>query len=476
MKHWQHYWKFSLLFIAFVLGGCSAYHERIADYRTAYANGRTSAAVHEIESLYEKDGALDTDYDAIVLSLEASQAMRFAGIAENDAKLIAESQNHLARVDRLYNHYKAKGGASIYDYTASTLTLADAFPYLGTRGEAIMTSLYQMLTSMQLGDMENARLYAARLYARQKENVAANAQNITEEREKVVKSSSSDVDMSKYASQMDTMTQTMREILPDTRGYDLYVNPFAEYLIAFFHYYCGQGREDLDVAQQCIRRSLGMNPNSAFLKDEVKRFSSTTARQVEPTVYLIHEAGLGPSIEDRKIMIPVIAGGTATVFSMAYPVLKADENCHTNASLVTQAGVSVTEEICSMDAVLAKEFDNSYVARMTHAITICAVKSAIVLGSQIASRKNDMAQASTMIGGNIYLLATNIADTRTCNSFPKSFGVARTAIPKNRKVQVQLDGRPQKELQLPTDGDVWVIYMRSFHRHAKPVITYFKVR
>lgn len=476
MKIICHLEKFFLVIVALALGGCSAYHERIASYRSSYASGHTMAALEKIESLYESDGSTDTSYDAMVLSLEASQATRFAGIDSNDESYIRESQKHLQRVERLYNDYKAKGGASLFDYTASSLTVADAFPYLGTYGEAIMTAVYQMFTSMQLGEIDEARLYASRLYQRQQESVAANAGRITEARENLSSTSNANVNTAQYSSEMSEMRQKMLKSLPDTRGYELYVNPFAEYLIAFFHYYYGRGAEDYDIAQQCIRRVAGMNAQSDFLVQEVERFSTTSVATVEPTVYLVHEAGLAPSIEDESLVIPVVAGNTATLVSLAYPVLKADNDYCKNASLVTTNGTVFAEEICSVDAVFAKEFDDSYAARLTHAITVCLLKTAIVAGGQVATRDNAAALVGTMLFGNIYLVATNVADTRTCNSFPKSISMARTTMPKNRKVKVQLDGRSQKEVQLPVDGNVWIIYVRSFHRNAKPVITYFKVR
>lgn len=471
-------WIFFCLGLVFIFafGGCKSYCDRIASYRSSYVMGDTKAALHKIESLYEEDANDEKSYDALVLSLEASQATRLEALKRNDDQLLKKSQQYLARVDQLYNKYQAAGGASIFDYTVSTLTVADAFPYLGTHAELIMTSLYQMLTAMHLENPEEARLFAQRMYLRQQESVASNAENISDAREDMAQQQEQKVDISNYSAQMATMTATMRETLPDTRGYELYVNPFAEYLIAFFHYYYGSGMEDFTTANQCIRRVLGMNRTSTFLQQEEKRFSSTASRDVEPTVYLMHESGIAPSLEERKMMLPIVLNNSITLLSLAYPVLREDENSCSNASLVTRHGTVFAEEICNMDAVLAKEFDHSYASRLTHAITICLLKGSAVALTQEFSKQNSNLQLGALILGNIYLIATNVADTRVCNSFPKAFSMARTTMPTDRKIKIQLDGRTEKEIQLPIDGDVWVVYVRSFHRNTQPVITYFKVR
>lgn len=470
--------------LGLLLTGCMTYSDHIAAYRNAYTSGDTARALEEIESLYESDGADDSDYNAMLLSLEASQASRLEGIRTGQRELIEKSQAHLARVDRLYNEYQRQGGASIFDYTASTLTVPDAFPYLGSHGEAIMASLYQMLTAMQLGDVEQARMFATRLYQRQKESVAEHSEDIAETRENLSTSNeeenSSEVDVSKYATQMDEMTTKMRESLPDTRGYDLYVNPFAEYLIAFYHYHCGRGMSDLDIAQQCIRRVLGMNQTSKFLKQELACFTKIDPKRLKPTVYLIHESGLAPFLVQESFMLPLMTSNTLTLIPFAYPILTADKDYSSMAALETNKGQVIAEEICNVEAIFAKEFEHTYASRLTHALIITLTKSALVTSAQVAaksaSKGNDLLLLGTMLLGNAYIGATNIADTRVCNSFPRAFSMARTTIPQDGKVKIKLDGRIQKEIQLPSDGRVWVIYMRSFHRGASPIITYFKVR
>jgi hypothetical protein len=331
---------------------------------------------------------------------------------------------------------------------------------------------------MQMGDVASARMFAARLYQRQKESVSAQSEYITEDREEMAEEASNarTTQTETYADQMATMTEQMRAELPDTRGYEVYVNPFAEFLIAFFHYYYGQGVEDLDVAQQCMRRVLGMQTSSKVLAKEVETFSSVKPREVEPTVYLIHASGLVPMMESRTFTLPILAADTLTMATLAYPVLKADANASREASMETRQGIVFAEEICNMDAVVAKEFDHSYAGRLTHAITMCVTKTALVVGAQLAARDNAFALVGTMVVGNLYTLATNVADTRTCYSFPKAFSVARTSLPNDRKVKVYLDGALKKEVQLPADGKVWVIYMRSFHQGAAPILSTFKVR
>ena len=453
-----------------IMAGCSTYSERVANYRCAFGAGEMERAVELITEMVEDEAEADDGRDTLPFLLESAAAMRAAG-------RVQESQFLLNRAERVYNYWQDMAKVSISREGISLLTNPATLPYRGMGADILMINTYQALNTLQSGQIAEARQPLVRLDNHQKEVVAANTERIAKTREAVAKDKeSANIRQSTNSNEMLKATNQILKDLPDTRGYELYVNPFSEYLYAFYHLYAGVDAADREMARFRMARALSMAPDNTALRQDVERINAGAS--IRPSVYIFHENGMAPYREEFSITLPIYASHTFSWMSIALPVLKKDKNVGPFATLHGGGQVASAELVCDMEAVLAKEYDNDYSGILTHAIASAVTKAALSYAANYAAdRHNDaFLQLITLIGTLVYQECTATADTRSWNSLPKHIGVGRIDLPANRQVTITQGGRTLQTLTLPSTGDVWVICVRTMHTNSKASVMVFKMR
>ena len=455
-------------FLALMVG-CTTYTERVADYRRAYGAGEMESAVKIIGEMVEDDAEDDDGRDTLLLLLESAAATRAAG-------RVQESQLLLNRAERVYDYWQEMAKVSISREGISLLTNPATLPYRGMGADILMINTYQALNTLQAGQIAEARQPLVRLDNHQKEVVAANTERIAKTREAVAKDKErANIQQSSNSEATQKATEEILKELPDTRGYELYVNPFSEYLYAFYHLYAGVDAADREMARFRMLRALSMAPENTALRQDAERIKAGAG--IRPSVYIFHENGLAPHREEFSITLPIYASRTFSWMSLALPVLKVDENVGPFATLHGGNQVATAELVCDMEAVLAKEYDNDYPGILTRAISSAIAKAAIAYtANYMAERNNDaVLQLVALIGTLVYQECTTTADTRSWNSLPKHIGVGRIDLPADRQVKITQGGRTLQTVTLPPTGDVWVICVRTMHRNSKPSVMFFKM-
>lgn len=453
-----------------LLSGCRTYSEQLADFRQAYGRGDMEASCRVIGEILEDEAGKDDARNALTVLLEAGATFRTAGY-------FAQSQQILTRAERIYDRWQQMARFSVSREGVALLTNPATLPYRGTGSDILMVNTYQALNELQAGNIAGARQPLMRLDIHQKDAVSANAEEIAKLREAEKKSKDrAAIAKTAASSQVKTATDQLLAELPDTRGYDLYVNPFAEYLFAFYHLHAGVDAADREMARFRMARALSMAPDNTALRQDHDRLSA--GAPVPPSVYLFHENGMAPYREEFTLTLPIYAAHTLSWVSIALPKLRTDTNCASFAKVAGGGTEARAELLCDMDAIVSKEYQNAYSGILTRAIASATAKAVAAYAANYAAEQsgNAFLQIGTILGTLAYQVGTNVADTRSWIARPKHFGVARIDLPEDRSVAVKQDGRIIKTLQIPDDGSIWVVYLRTMHRGSKPSVHLFRMR
>lgn len=456
------------LLVVCAFSGCKTYADRIAEYRLSFANGNMEKAESIIGEMEADYADADDARDALVVLLEAANTARVGGD-------LALSRQRFARAENIYEAWQQKAAISVTGEGLALFTNPTTLPYRGTGADILMINLYQTLNALQCGDIAGARQPLMRLDSHQKAVVSANAERIAKSREAVAKSEhASAINSATRDPKTAAATNAIMADLPDTRGYELYANPFAEYLFAFYHRYAGVDAADREMARFRMQRALSMAPNNAAIQRAAKELESGAS--IAPGVYLFHEDGMAPYREEFALTLPIYAGKTFSFVSIALPRQEHDRDC-AGVARVSGGGQSASAElVCDMEAVLTQEYKNDYPGMLTRAIASATAKAAAAYAANYAARQSGdgLTQIAVLIGTAAYQIASNTADTRSWVSLPKTFGVGRIDLPADRKIKVTC-GRETIPITLPSKGDVWVIYLRTMHRGGKPWVSTFRV-
>ncbi len=463
-------WVGSLFFL-----GCVTYEQRVADCRSAYLRGDGVSASQVSETLVARYAESDSNKDALLICLEAAQAWRLQAMQSQRLEDFHRSQSYLTRAERIYSAHQKSARISLSREGFSLLTTPDSLPYRGQGYEAIMMCVYQALNAFQLGEISSARQILRRLYRYQQEAVADHAVQIRKIRSDERKSKHA-ATIQRARDEMTSQTNALLDALPNTTGYAAYVNPFAEFLVAFYHHYAGVDMADYEHARHSLSRVLSMYPENNFLQAEFARYSE--APTSKPMVYIFHESGLAPYLKEMQLLIPIFTGRTISYTGVAFATLQTRPKSFSRVQLCTSQEKVVAEPLCDMDAVVAQAYKDDFSIRLTRTIASIITKTAItVTASEMARHSDDpLIELVTFLSTLLYQATTNVADTRLWSTLPQSFSVACAPLPTDRKVKVLLDGGVQQAVQLPVEGQVWVIYVRTLYHGARPTITTFKIR
>lgn len=459
----------AIIVTAFAVTGCQTYTERISTYCAAFSMGNLERADNLASAMVEDYAEEDDDRDALVVLLESANTARLKG----DFK---RSQTTFARAERIYEFWQRKARLSLSREGVSLLTNPSTLPYRGAGADILMVNTYQTLNALALGDATGARQPLMRLDSHQKEVVAENAERIAKTRDATLKSEhSTQIKQTSSSDAVKKVTQSMMANLPDTRGYELYTNPFAEFLFAFYHRYLGVDNDDSEMARFRMSRALAMAPENTTLRQEVEHLEA--GAPIGPSVYLFHETGLAPYRREFALTLPIYAGHTISWMSLALPYLERDTNYVPFAKLKSAQQSASAELVCDMEAVVSQEYQNDYSGILTRAIASATAKAALSYAMNYSARKSGdaLTQFVALVGTAIYQIGTNTADTRSWISLPKQIGLCRIDLPANRQVTVEC-GSQKLPVTLPQGGQVYVLHLRTMHHGGKPHLSIIKIR
>lgn len=461
-----------------ILSGCSTYKGQSKALTLAWQAGdgltaSTNVTLNADKSLGGKDELLWRLEQGAVLS----------AIGDFDGGLVAFDQAEEI-VNRYEEEAKRKAGSEVLALLSNQANL----PYRGRAYDKVMMNTFKALNYLSLMKPDSARIELNRAMQRQKDAVAENQKKIEKSLEAAEQSRqgalqdeagssapSYDVDRAqqdpKFSSGVNAQMAVIDErILP----YADYVNPFTVFLDGLFFSHLGLDNSDVERARKSFERVKGMSPGSYISADYVMAEAMASGAPAETRTYILFATGSAPSRSSIRIDLPLfLLTDEISYIGASFPRLKYHDN-YIPQLTATAAGTSLSSErLCSMDAVISRDFKNEWPVMMTKTLLTTVTKAIAGRAAEELARKNGdyVALIAAKAASVAYQAASNIADLRTWTTLPKEFAYIRMLTPADGQVSLQI-GMISQTVSV-TPGKTNILMVRSINNTALPIIEQF---
>jgi uncharacterized protein len=374
-------------------------------------------------------------------TLEAGAAYRAAGRRQESCKLFNDAEDYLKHYDQ---QLAAETSAQIL---AALLVNDKTLPYRGETYDGVMVNVYKALNYLEEAKWDQARVELNRVNERQRRAVERHSAAIRKQQEAVAKKKQESVDIQRnldnpaVRSTIDAKYKELSAATATWRAYPDFVNPFATYVQGLSFLLMAEDAADYGKARDALRRVHGMTGDSRLIEGDLEMVESlldhkVARKSVPPTVWMIYENGLGPVKEEVRFDIPLLFQNVSYV-GIALPVLRFREPAYPALTVRSGSGdLATTEDLFSMDGVVAKEFQLELPQVVTRAVLSAVVKTVM----QYEATKEGGALGNVL--SSAYNFLSTGADTRGWSALPKSIQVARFPRPQSGNVEIHAPGAP----------------------------------
>lgn len=465
--------------LVLVSGGCSTYKGQSKEMMAAWKAGDVSNAVvfaglKAARACGGKDELLWKLEQGTVLSADGNYD---GGIQAFD------------RAEEIVNRYEEAAKIKVADETVALFSNPATMPYRGRDYDKVLMNTYKALNYLAVNDADNARVELNRALQRQKNAVAENQKRIEKTLEAAEKSgqgtlrdpssgqaaaydvgrAQQDVNVAASADAM--MAAVDQRILP----YADYVNPFSVFLDGLFFSHLGTDGADVERARKSFERVKGMSPGNYIAADYEMAEKMTGGADPETVTYIIFSTGRAPGRDQIRIDIPLfLLTDQASYVGAAFPKLEYYDDYIPQITATCADGRCYSSELlCSMDAVVSRDFKNEWPVMMTRTLLTTATRAiAGRLAEEVAIKNgNYMAQLAAKAANVSYQAAANVADLRSWLTLPKEFAYIRMPTPQNGEVTLKI-GSDERTVHVPS-GKTNVLIVRSVTPLSGPVLRQF---
>lgn len=353
--------------------------------------------------------------------------------------------------------------------TVLTTAINDnAIPYKGEEYDGVMVNTYKALNFMAMGKPDLARVEFNRALDRQRRAKDVFANEIVKLNEEI-----EDGQKKNNLTKSNIENPQTREIIeknyPNLSNFNAYpdfVNPFATYMAGVYFNLIGDHSKAVDL----LKESYGMAKNNSFIADDLActEMILSGKQQLDNTVWLIFENGLGPAKDEVRIDLPLfVVTDQVRYFGIALPKLRYRPIAYSYLTVEAGGQGYNTQVVADMDSVVHTEFKKEFGMILTRAIISASVKAAAQYALQKNSNNNSGGQWAA-IAMAIYSAMTTAADVRIWTALPKDFQVARFAMPADNRIRIMADNTIIKEIELP-DCNNAIIYVKIPTKCAEPI-------
>ena len=356
--------------------------------------------------------------------------------------------------------------SKIGDIIGSTVASDNVIPYRGEEYDGIMINIYKALNFMVEGKMDLARIEFNRALDRQRRA----KEKFSEEINKLRSELEQKQQQNKF-SKANVENPKTRELLaqkyPNLYNFEVYpdfVNPFATYLAGIYFNLVG----DHSKAVYLLKESYGMVKNNAYIAEDLSITEGILdgKYQLEDTVWLIFENGLGPVKKEFRLDIPLfVATNKVKYVGIALPKLEFRNKAYPYLVAKVDGKSYKTCLVSDMDRVIQTEFSKDFKGILTRAIISATAKAV----AQYALEEQGSSIASiASIAVAAYSFASTAADVRIWTTLPKDFQIARFPKPKNGKLKIIPIGHIPLDIDIPRCSNA-IVYVRITTNQAIPV-------
>jgi len=385
------------------------------------------------------------------------------GTVERMRKDYRKSTERFDRAEDMLKYYDEQ--SKIGDAIGSTIASDNVVPYRGEEYDGIMINTYKALNFMIEGKMDLARVEFNRALDRQRRA----KEKFSEEINKLKSELEGEQQQNKF-SKSNVENPKTRELLaqkyPNLYNFEAYpdfVNPFATYLAGIYFSLVGDNSKAVDL----LKESCGMVANNAYIAEDLSIIEGILdgQGQLEDTVWLVFENGLGPVKKEFRLDIPLfVATKKVKYVGIALPRLEFRDRAH--PSLVAEVDGERYETclVSDMDRVVQTEFSKDFTGILIRAIISATAKA---VAQYALEEQNSNAGSIASIFMAVYSFASTAADVRIWTTLPKEFQVARFRKPKNGKLKITPEGSIPLDIDIPACNNA-IVYVRITTNQAIP--------
>ena len=441
-----------MLSLAVILCGCAGFSEiRQTDlFLGEYYAGEYDAA----STVLGGDTGLDYDAEQLLTSLHVAMTLRAAGRFEASQVAFDRAESQLL--------WKSDEIASVEDLLAAGFTLVGndlMVAYQGTIYDGVLVNTFKALNALHSGDMARARVELNRADQRQQNAVDQLAA-------KVGALGAGEEDEEQYQEQVNRSVEEVMdpegpvaarlqavESLGQYRGLR---NPFSDWLHGVFRLAAGEANRASNLFRNAA--VLEGQRNRHVLADlvEAERIASGGTK-ADGRVWVVHENGTGPYLEEFRFDLPIYTGDGVLVVSTALPEFRAGAPAAGSLQIHAQGQEYRTEPLLNVDRYVATEFRAGYDSVVFKAVAGTVIRSLIQLEIQRQAREQGGLASVLNVVAPIASAVVTQADTRIWRALPQSIEVASLARPDDGRMRISAGTWAARELSLPPGRFVLVV-------------------
>ncbi len=345
----------------------------------------------------------------------------------------------------------------IGDGLGSTLASDNVIPYRGEEYDGIMVNTYKALNFMAEGKLDLARVEFNRALDRQRRAKEKFSQEINKLKSELDKKGKGG--FTKSNAENPKIQERLAEKYPNLNNFEAYpdfVNPFTTYLAGIYFNLVGDHAKAADV----LKESCGMVSDNNYIAEDLSMTEDILSGngQLEETVWLIFENGVGPVKKEFRLDIPLfVATSKIKYVGIALPKLELRERAYPYLVAQVDGKEYRTSLVSDMDRVIQAEFSKDYKGILTRAIISATAKA---IAQYVLEEEGSTASSIASIVVAAYSFVSTAADVRIWTALPKEFQVARFKKPKDGKLTITPPG------SIPYDIDI---------SHCNNAIVYVKI-
>ena len=453
-----------LAVLAAALSGCAGFSEirETELFLDEYQAGEYAAA----GAVLGGETGLDYDAEQLLTSLHVAMALRAAGRFEDSQAAFDRAESQLL--------WKSDEIAGVEDLLAAGFTLVGndlMVSYQGTIYDGVLVNTFKALNAVHAGDLARARVELNRADQRQENAVSQLAakvgalgtaeENDEQYREQVSQSMEAVMDPEgPVAARLRTV-----ESLGRYRGLR---NPFTDWLHGVFRLATGEANRASNLFRNAA--VLEGQRNRHVLADlvEAERVAGGGARN-EGRVWVIHEDGIGPHLEEFRFDLPIYTGDGVLVVSTALPEFHPGAAAAGSLRIEADGREHRTEPLLNVDRYAATEFQAGYDSVVFKAVAGTVVRALIQLEIQRQSREQGGFASLLNLVAPIASAVVTQADTRIWRALPQSIGVASLARPADGRILIGAGSGAARELTLPAGQSVLIV-VKTIRQGVPPAV------
>ena len=458
-----------MVLAAVALQGCQG----TADLRDTgtFAGAYAQGSYAEAAAMLGGPGGLEYDAENLLTSLHVGSALRADGRFGASIEALDRAEAKLL--------WKSDEIASLGDLLEAGFTLVGndlMRAYQGTIYDGVLVNTYKAMSAVADGDTDRARVELNRADQRQENAVDQLAV-------KVQALGAPDPETEAHREQYaDAVGQSMGDVMaPDgdiakrlaaVRGMGEYRdlrNPFTDWLHGAFRLATGEPNRASDLFRNAAVLDGRRNPH--VLADLVLAEAAAGATtNTGSRVWIVHEDGVGPSLEEFKLVYPVYTPNGVLTAAIAIPEFVPGAAAIGRLRVQADGGIVTTDTLLDVDRYAVTEFRAGYDAVVAKAVASSVIR--MILQGVVQNEMKDEGAIGQLVGllAPVISAATTQADTRSWTALPHAIGIASLERPADGVLAIStLGGTPVASVALPP-GRFVLVTIKTVGRGAPAAV------